>query len=411
MGNISETLKVILISADANKEESILRDLLEEESDLAVRFAWPTLRRLVLTDRDSTAHQGSVLAQDAARAAEARDSITVRERLAAYDAWLDRRNAVPETERHEWKISADDIAARAEAILEIADVKAVVDDLKRWRPSIVKLQVALRLVPTLIASGKQSILVETLRAQELPEPWNLLLSVPLALAGEEVNVEIITNSLRELSRRRISRGSQPVFSSGRDSWQQPYFEVLVTACELAVGLGVEADIVRQALTNLRSELWPVLSPSVPVVIDGLIRIWLLEQHIEGSTIRLESLIAALEAEASGSDAERLTKSVSPVARDRNLRDELKAKCQVLFPLYLKRLEVILAVRSGQRDDSSFTRLISDMTLSDFHLDSSFAWRGLRTRVAVSVMRLMAPPVQCSCTGPDYSLRKGVRDSK
>lgn len=387
-----ETLKVILISADANKEEAALREMLQNETDLGVHFAWPTLRRLVLTDRDSAEHQGSVLAQAAARAAHGGDRITARERLASHEAWLQRRNAVPQNERRSWTVSVGDIVARAEAILETAGVEAVVAELQRWRPRTVRLHVALELVPALIASGRQDIVNEVLDKRCLPEPWNLLLSIPLAMAGQEIDRSTIARSLGNLTRHHVPKGSRVATSLAAGGWEHPLFDLLLTACELAVALGVARRVVLKALRLLKAELRPQLSPWQPVPIDGVMRIWLLERHLGRADMSLDAFLRSIEPKSPGRGKRprRKGKRGSPASHD-DRHEELKAQVQALFPIYRGRLALITGVGQRPSDEETIRRQIPG-GLGDYRFDSHMGWTDLRDHAATSVVRLMALPL-------------------
>ncbi|MBS4045260.1 MAG: hypothetical protein KG075_02880 [Alphaproteobacteria bacterium] len=149
-----DALRIVLISAEAEKDESTLSQILEKEIDLATEFSGPSLRRMILLDRDRVDEHGAFLAHDAARAGRAGDNITAREQLHFFRAWLRRRNEVQEEKRREWSIEDRDVAARAEAVFYLAGPEAAYRDLTRWRPREVPLRAAKILVPRLVAAGK-----------------------------------------------------------------------------------------------------------------------------------------------------------------------------------------------------------------------------------------------------------------
>ena len=58
-GNAADIAKVVLISAEADKDETAFHQVLEDQIALAVEFAYPSLNWLVLADRDNVEKQGS----------------------------------------------------------------------------------------------------------------------------------------------------------------------------------------------------------------------------------------------------------------------------------------------------------------------------------------------------------------
>lgn len=391
-GNASDTLKVILIGADANKDEAVLRELLEEQTDLGVHFAWPTLRRLVLADRDSVEGQGSVLVQDAARAARADDRFTARERLILHDAWIKRRGEVPQQERQLWKLTDDDIAARAEAIFELAGPEAVLQELSRWRPRSIPARVALRLIPNMIISGRQDALKEVLEKRLLREPWNLLLSIPLALAGCEVDVDTIARSLIGLKRQHVPRVARLRYSLAEGQWEERLFELILTACELAMSLGVKSNIILRALRLLRGDERPHLSASQSVPVDATIRILLLEQHLKRRTTSLDALIESLEPKPSKGDKKPggKGKRKATVSHD-DRQDKLRSQAKALFPIYAGRLALIVGGNHPPLDEGLVRQQLPGIAPNEYMFDHEYWSRGLRARAALSVMRLMIMP--------------------
>lgn len=390
-GGAAEALKVILTSADASEEEYILRDILERHSDLAVNFAWPSLRRLVLADSDSVRRQGTVLAQDAGRAARIGDHITARERLDGHDAWLRRWANLPDNERSQWELSVGDIAARAEATLELEGAEAVVKEIKRWRPEASRIEVALKLIPRLLAAGKQGNMKDALDRSLLPEPWNLLLSVPLALAGASVDASTISASLSTLTPGDIRMGVHSSRGTKGDPWEHSWFQLLVTACELAVHLSVDQAVVRKALHLLRGELWPHPAYWVPLSLDALVRVWLLQQHLDGSPTTSDALIASLESDRSSNGEPRrpVGKEQVSAARDSQY-DELTSNLRALLPIYVGRLKIITN-HDHVPDEEAVARAIPGGPKDNYSFDRNFRSRGLREDAAISVMQLMVLP--------------------
>ena len=142
MGSTTDALKTVLISAEAERDDSTLNEVLEKELDLLVEFAGSSLRRTILLDPDRVEDQGSFLAQDAVRAIRSGDRTTAREQLYFHRAWLKRRGEVPEDELRHWTVTDRDVSARVETIMELAGPRAALDELMGWTPRDVSLRVA-----------------------------------------------------------------------------------------------------------------------------------------------------------------------------------------------------------------------------------------------------------------------------
>jgi hypothetical protein len=386
-GNGADVTKVVLISAEADKDETALRQVLESEIDLAVEFAGASLKRLVLTDRDNVHKQGSVLAQDAARAARVGDLITARERLASHKAWLKRRRSLNDEEMQSWTVSDDDIAGRAEAIFEIRGLEAVLHELRRWRPRSVPIRAALRLVPALIESGKTESLIKILRKELVVPPWNLLIIVPLAFAGETIEKSWLRTALRRLRKSFVPELTGWHHPGSDDQWDVQWYELLLTACELAANLGVGRSIIDKVLR--------LLDPSAPTSatqateLDAKIRIWLLRRHLGRHPSSVDALLKALApSRRNKKHAKRDGRSKIPLPDDRT--KELGSVVRALFPVYLGRIVIIKEKQSAERV-LSLTESIPNILDVHYNFDYNYWSKFLRGRAATSIMRLMALP--------------------
>ena len=393
MGNAVEMLKVVLVGADATKEEAAVREMLEAETDLAIRFARPTLRRLVLGDRSSVHLQGSVLAQDASRAAQAGDRVTARERLASYDAWLRRRQTLPPDERGVWRVSIEDIVARLDALLRIDGPKAALDDIATWRPRTISLQVGLKLLPRLIAAGDAHLVWHALDARLVGEPWTLLFSVPLALSGDTAAAATLEPSLRRLARRHLPR----LIWSGPDSdrWQGTLLQLLLTACELATNVGADRDVILRVLGLLRGKLDRRYLMSDPVALDGFLRSQLLELHLRGLPLAVDATLSSILPPADADEGVSGQRDTAEIRRDRETRrKELGALVGALFPTYAARIALI-ATDPGVELDIEAVQQVLPSPPTDYRFERDFQWRLHRPRAAMSVISLLGlPHVPC-----------------
>jgi len=273
-GNSAAIMKVVLLGAEASKDEAFLAEILDKHADLSTRFARPSLIRLVLSDADSARKQGRVLVQDALRAARVGNKIQTREQLHYYDEWLARRRKIPKGELHGWTIEVDDIAAYAEAVTLTEGPSEACNDLERWKYKPLRLSVALKLVPRLIAQGRADIIEKAIQDRLLPAAWDILLLVPLALSGATIDVSRLEGSLSALRRALIPSLGGIREANFEDRWRPQLQGLLVTACEIGFCLGASEATIRKALNlvvNLDEPFKKQYSRFEPDILDILAR--------------------------------------------------------------------------------------------------------------------------------------------
>lgn len=397
-GSTTNALKTVLISAEAERDDSTLKEVLEKELDLSVEFAGSSLRRMILLDRDRVKEHGSFLAQDAARSIRTADRLTAREQLFFHEAWLRRRRRAVEEELGRWTITDRDISARVETILELAGPKAALDELMRWTPRHIALRVAYILVPQLIAGGKVHHIKALLKEHPPSGPWDLLLWVPLAMAGESVDGPEIERSLRRIRRRFIPDAGVFRSAHGEDGWQQKLLDTFITACELAFKLGLDSQAilnsVNQILEVLEGKQKQRLYGSDVYRLDGLLRCWLLKEAISGRAAKDEDFIAYVktlnpepkpERKRAGKGQKKSTGTHQTGNRE---VERLKKKILALFPVYSARLEILLRAAQNQPiTDEQLDRLGSIASHAyDFDYDHDSTY--LRDMAAEGVMDLL-----------------------
>lgn len=392
-GNITDSIKTIIVSADANKDEANLQEVLLKNPELAVWFAWPTLRRLVLADSNNARYQGSILAQDAARAARIGDQTTARERLIAHDAWLQRRNEMMTGKRihKEWIVTDDDIAARAEAIFRIADAEYVLSELRRWSPKDIPIRVALRVIPVLVHNGQHEQLLDVLNGNLLREPWSLLLAIPLAFAGFAVDAAILERSLARLRRAHIPNNAM-YDASASSSWKQQLFGIVLTVCELAVWSGVDNGVIKSALSILNQQLEKRFYVTQPQILDAAIRIWLLERFLDAGEISIDAYLTSIRSEELCHPPKSGDSETKAETRERGERyEKFSLQVKAVFPLYESRLSFITKQNGSHLDDNTIKELLKGIDASDYRFDREYWAKDLRLSAAKSVLSLMTIP--------------------
>ena len=214
--DVVRALRFVLIGAEGAKTETALHQLLVGNPDLATRFAPETARRLILSDSEHVEYRGPLLFHKLSVDADRGDAISYREGVRFLDAWLkarrDRRENEDTHHHGAWKIGISDISSMVEAALKLDGSEAGLRALECWRPKRIALEVALTLPYRLLAEEREEH-GEAFQANEafkalvtgdhLEPIESLFLLVPLALAGQTIDVEQMACGLDQLSRRKL----------------------------------------------------------------------------------------------------------------------------------------------------------------------------------------------------------------
>lgn len=397
-GTTTAALKTVLFSAEAEHDDSTLNEVLENELDLSVEFAGSSLRRTILLDPERIESQGSFLAQDAVRAIRSGDRVTAREQLYFHEAWLKRRRTVQNKMINDWKVTDSDIAARVETILELSGPKAAIHELLRWTPHDIAIRVAIILAPQLIAAGKSEYFKILLKENLPRSPWDLLLWVPLAMAGEPIDRGAIESSLKRLRKRFVPDINTISASHSDEGWQQILLDTLITACELAYKIGLDSQIVLSAvnliLSTLEGEKKRHLYLFDVCRIDGLFRCWLLREVINGTTTKAEDFIAYTTSlnpepepakQENGKGAKTGKRKQHTDNRD---IDKINKKLKALYPIYCDRLEILSCAKDGRQIQEKQLDRLQSVASHSYDFDHDHESSKLRTVAAQSVMGLL-----------------------
>lgn len=313
-GNIAEALLTILGGAEAMNTDKIIKEMLFNNLDLAACFAIESLRKLVLREPDEMPKHGPALCQLMAVSARADNDIAVRESMRQFRAWMSKRQQdleeqrenMPHHQHQAWDISIPDIAASIEAVIRIQGPEVAINDVLRWTPRSVALDVALILVPRLIATGDIELIEECLHDEQISAPWDIFLLVPLALSGRDIDVSRLEKSLASPMLRRVFRLYKPERIRAHSKADEDYIDLILTACEVAVALKANHDcitpILKQlAIPDLRQT--DALKSTQANLIDWTLRAYALSEAIDGREATIEEYLvrASVESEDSNSN--------------------------------------------------------------------------------------------------------------
>jgi len=393
-GSTTNALKTVLISAEAEHDDSTLNEVLERELDLSVEFGGSSMRRKILLDPDRVKNHGPFLAQDAVRAIRAGDRITAREQLFFHRAWLKARGEAPKDELEHWTITVSDISARAETILELAGPAAALDEIMGWTPREISLRVAFILVPQLIAAGKIHHIKALLTECPPPRPWDLLMWVPLAMAGELVDGPAIQESLKRLRLCYIPDDNTFGISHGENSWQKALLDNFITACELAFKLRLDREIVLVAINRILGALEGKkkrhLISSDAHRFDGLLRCWLLKETISGNSTKDDDFISYLKTLYPEPKPEKRRGKKQPRTFQSDNSEDVRfnKRIRALFPIYSTRLEILSCAAENKPITEQQLNRLGCLGSYSYDLDYDHNGIYLRNTAAHSVMGLL-----------------------
>jgi hypothetical protein len=394
-GNSAATMQVVLLGAEAAKDEAFLAEILDKHPDLSIRFARSSLVRLVLSDADNAKKQARVLVQDAVRAARAGNKIQARDQLHYYDEWLSRRRKAPKDERDGWRIEIDDIVANVEAVALLDGLEEAYLELTRWKSRQLHLSVALRLVPRLIAQGNANIVEKAIRDCLLPSAWEVLFFVPLALSGMKIEVSRLEKSLMALRRALVPALKGIRHADFSDRWDPQLRELLITACEIGFSLGVSEAAVRKALNlvvDLDGPFEKHYSSFEPDILDILARAWLLRRLLDNRSHTADEFLDFIDPPPPPKE-EVTPKEKASKASERNsprgdrLEDEQKRMVRTVLPVYASRIPFLDHHRKSGKIGQDQINGLGGFG-SDDYLLRRYDGIGIRARTAASVLNLM-----------------------
>ncbi|MBG3876431.1 hypothetical protein FVW20_05155 [Desulfovibrio oxamicus] len=253
-GDVVRAIRFILIGAEGLRTETALKDILAGNPDLTVRFAYETTRRLILSNPERIEAHGSLLFQRLSVDAERDDAISVREGRRLLRAWMQARSDHYRSDagnvlRHAWEISTSDIASQVESTLRLSGAASAMEDLSSWRPRKIMFDVALSLPIRLAIQGNAKFLRALLDEEKLGPIGKLLITLPLILAGQPIDIAVLETGLRALSRRKLRVAH---FFKGYGGQPSPHGQVLDAAlmtCELLTSQGAADELVDTILDD------------------------------------------------------------------------------------------------------------------------------------------------------------------
>lgn len=398
-GNDVDAMLTLLIGAEALKTDVAIRNMLVGNPDLAANFARDPSSRVVLRDSHQIENHGPLLFHLMAADARNGDAISTREGGRQLKAWLQRRNEYfqeekikfPNMDPHGWSITAQDIAVETEAALRINGPQSAVNSLRRWKPKRAALQVASVLSHRLLVSGDNKLLRGFVYEGGVREPWDLFLLTPLALAGDQVDVSRLQIDLEKLHRRGLIRVSALERHFNEENPYADFLEVIITACEVVISRGGDKGRVVPILEQFappdvrrRDRYHTSRSP----LIDLTLRAHTLLERIAGRKPSLDTYFINppdLAEEVNDKELARLKRQAG------ENKEKLDLFVGSFIELYDLRAQFLLGIESTDEGYELLRKAVSKSHQEDYRLNREYWLSGMKTRVALSLTRLLTLP--------------------
>lgn len=391
-GDIPRALRFVLIGAEGIKTEAALRDLLLSNPDMAANFAVETAGRLILSDPDLVKNHGPLLFQKLSVDADRGDAISVREGQRLLHAWLqarkdDHRNAEEGDYHRAWEISISDISSSVEAKFKLDGPAAALEALGSWRPWSVALEVALSLPVRLLAEGHLHEVQALAAGDQLKSSLGkLFLLLPLALTGQDVDIDLLTRGLKELTRRKLKLEE---FFRGHQYESSAHGQVLdavLTVCEVLTNKGAAAHLVDSLLESfLAPELRRIdqRHPFEATKLDFLFRAYALREARAGRTPMAVNIFEPRPEVADKSKRGRETQQAEE--HDRPMRELAGA----IFGIYAAIAEALVSRRTDADLANSLTSAVHRFRSEEWRISRRHGSGAVRAEAAKSLLVLLS----------------------
>ena len=420
-GNDVDALLTMLIGAEALKTDAAMREALVDNPDLAANFARDTVSRLVLRDPELIKHHGPLLFHLMAADGRAGNAIAVREGSRHIQPWMRRRSDQVDLERaehpnwqpHAWPILTRDIAAETEAVLRVAGPRRAVENLRRWSPRSVALDVAMLLPKKLVIGGDAELVERCLTEARVVSPWDLFLLVPLTLAGTKADTGRLEASALYLLRRGLIRLHRLRGVWDNDDKTVGFLDEILTACEIVLAQGSDRERIAPVLrcfANPELRRRDKLYTSAVATLDFTLRAHALLEHLSGRALTVESywVDPPMSEDDTPEKVQRRRRS------DEEKKKELQEFVGPLLDVYNVRAQALIGTIAPGEVDAMLEKALARYRNDEYRFSRQPGAFEMRVRIAQSVARLMAVPgvdraALLACTVSVLSSKYGPSD--
>ncbi len=388
-GNGESMLRTLLIGAEAMRGSEAILSLVLNFPDLAAAFMQDSAVRFVLRDSTLLEHHGPLLFHLFRERASRQDRVAARGEYQQLGAWLERRqrdldnlkrDGRPRSGR-EWEISAIDLAAEVEGILVLGGPQAAINALRRWTPRRVNLEVARIVIHRLIVTGKTDMVEACVAENLVQSPWNLLLLVPLALAGRDIDLAALEKALLQIRRRgwiQLKELTGPTDDGLHGVW----LDTILTACEVFIAKGGDRRRVLPLLDAFADEAFrqiDQLHTFYASLIDLQLRAKALLVRMEGRALTLEEFLINPPKMKGSEDKGQAAPSTH--------REEIQRFVRPLLALYDARAHILARTAPSPDSTALLDSAIGSLEYEDYYFRRMHGAFQIRKQAAIGVASL------------------------
>ncbi|MFQ3247711.1 MAG: hypothetical protein ACI9SP_004370 [Arenicella sp.] len=381
-GTPVDAVFTLLVGTEARKTEEAADQILVDNPDLSVQFAGDSINRKILYATDRYEYHGRFLSYLLEKDALKKDFIGARERRRVLRAWLENRNehfkdntsgSSKRFREDLWPLETEDIAAIANAVRIVDGIEAAYDFVVRWRPKSLHFQVGLVLIKNLVAKGDFGEVNDILKSNCLSQDDSGLYNIPLALAGQEIDLNDLFNALKPRRIRRLVKLVSRRNKTRHQTRASEFLELILTGCEILLHNGYRDKGILKLLEPLCNEDQrgvTNVNEEASFQNDIAFKAYCLSSLLAKSEPTFESYLIALSTEDSESEIYK---------RSEKKRARLLENLTKLFNVYVSRAKAVLlqtpSNESCKKIESALGSFLSDswrhsreyrlMSLSDY----------------------------------------------
>jgi hypothetical protein len=413
-GKSADAIFTLLVGAEAIKTDEAVDKIIMENPDLSVYFAADSVGRNILYSSRLYKHHGSFLAHIIARDAADNDFIAAREKQRIYREWFNRRSDDLEKQKCEkagyphnvnpWPVEIKEIAAHANAILDMHGYQAAYKYIRSWTPRRIHFDVALILINRLLLAGKEDIVKGFLDDGLVPNPWASILEISVALAGYKININKLEKSLCNKYILKFCNVTKLSIHLAQESSTTRFIELVLSGCELLAAHGRDLTPVIPIIRRLCPDEWRLLQNIYTHESrknDIGFRAYSLLSRFSGNEVKIETYLIDPPVDNSGEEHEIQ-------ARHQKLneqRKELKEKLSTVFDVYAIRADILLSNIALEQIVNKLDTAIHSMLSNSWRLSREHHLNAITDQLSIAIGKLIIlPNIEMSNV---YDLAKSV----
>jgi hypothetical protein len=390
-GRRSEAILVLLRGARALRTDEAVRKMLTDNLDLSARFAQRSLRKAVLQNRKYVGLHGRTLSHLMLDAAIRGDGVRTRDWRRQFLAWLEAYFQQREENRGarvNWTLSHDELAAEGEAVLRTEGVREGISVLRRWQPKTLMPTVIKIITQRLLSSGESGLVEEVLTELQGAPVWDVMIRIPLALAGKEPGIDQLQRNIGRWVRRGWLGTGPSTSSVEHHRGQGALIELLLTGAEVVAARRGVVSEVRQVLE--------VIASASNRTRD---RVHLSSYDFIDATLRAHSLLRLLEGEDATVDSyfgpanSRVPKDSKTTAKvstssENERAEKIEKYVRDLLPVYNARAKCLVPWTDRQAEWAKLGEAVTRYGRNDYSTRNEHNVATMAKRIGQSIAAML-----------------------